>query len=335
MKKSIFADTKICVMKERLENVDIAKGIGIVFVVCCHSELSWLMDFFLGMVIPIFFFSAGYSGVCKGPMLSSMKKRFRKLFVPYIFYNIILLLSFRHFSIREFVGVLYSRFSLFPLDVTPNIKFLTAGNYPLWFLTSMILAYFFYYFIIYNEDHRDKIVVAYIIITFLFMYCPILLPWSIDTAFLAALFMYAGNISRKKDVMSANIWQILLLILIYVGLRMIEGDINISVRMYGASFLIYYILGVVGSIVVLWGSKYLEKTYVGRVFVNLGQHSLTIFCVQMIFIVWAKDIYQYIFPQQPDGYCVGAFEIIFALVGGWLLSFLIHKNSSLSRLLFL
>lgn len=41
-------------MKERLEHVDIAKGIGIVLVVCSHSDALPLMWLMMGMFVPIF-----------------------------------------------------------------------------------------------------------------------------------------------------------------------------------------------------------------------------------------------------------------------------------------
>lgn len=321
-------------MAKRLEYVDIAKGIGIVLVVCSHSDALNLMWLMMGMFVPIFYFCSGYTFTLKGTLRENIKKRFRKLFVPYLFFNILLFCAFMHFSLREVVGVFYSRYSLYPLDISPNIKFLTSGNYPMWFLTSMIVSYLFFYLIVYYDKFRLWLIIGYLTLTVVLTKCPILLPWSLDTSFLTALFMYVGMEVRNKKLISAYWWQIGLLIIVYIGLQIFGGDINLSVRMYGTSVFFFFLLGCIGSFVVLWGAKCIEKTYLGMVLVKLGQHSLTIFCVQMIFIVWAKDIYHYIFPQQPIGYWAGAFEIIFALVGGWLLSFMIHKNSSLSRLLF-
>ena len=314
-------------MSKRLEYVDIAKGIGIVLVVCSHTDALGLMWLFMGMFVPIFYFCSGYTSSTKGTFKESIWKRFRKLFVPYLFFNLLLFCVFRHFSIRELVGVIYSWYSLYPLDVTPNIKFLTSGNYP------MIVTYLLFYFIVYYEHYKKYIICAYVLLTFVFIQCPILLPWSIDTAFLTALFMYEGMEVCKRGWIQMEVWKVLMLLLIYIGIHCIAGDMNLSVRMYGTSVIIYFILGTIGSYLVLWGSSILEHFLIGKFFLVLGQHSLTIFCVQMAFIVWTKDIYQLILPNMPLGYLAGLFEICVALLGGWAVSVLIHHNRFLSRLL--
>jgi fucose 4-O-acetylase-like acetyltransferase len=321
-------------VQNRLEYVDIAKGIGIVLVVCSHSDALGLMWLMMGMFVPIFYFCSGYTYSMKGTLTECMKKRFRKLFVPYLFFNLLMFCAFMHFSLRELVGVFYSRYSLYPLDVTPNIKFLTSGNYPMWFLTSMIVSYFFFYLLVYFDRFKYGLFAVYAILTIALDRLPILLPWSLDTAFLTSLFMYAGMVARNKDYISANWWQVGIVLSVYVGLHLIGGDINLSVRMYGTSVFIYFILGCLGSFVVLWGSKFLEGTILGRLFLSLGQHSLTIFCIQMIFIVWAKNMYHFFFPQLAIDYVAGLFEILFSLVGGWLFSVLLHKNKYISGFIF-
>ena len=320
-------------MGKRLEYVDIAKGIGIVLVVCSHSDALDLMWPMMGMFVPIFYFCSGYTYSMKGTLKECMKKRFRKLFVPYLFFNILLFCAFMHFSLREFVGMFYSRYCLYPLDVSPNIKFLTSGNYPMWFLTSMIISYLLFYLIVYCEKIKYWLLLIYAILTILLTRCPILLPWSIDTAFLTASFMYVGMVIRNRNIISANLWQVGLIATVYIGLQIISGEINLSVRMYGTSVVIYFVLGCSGSFVVLWGSKFLEGSFVGKMLISLGQHSLTIFCVQMIFIEWAKNLYQYLFPLVHISYIVGLLEIILALLGGWIISQIIHRNKFLNYLL--
>lgn len=321
-------------MNKRLDYVDIAKGIGIVLVVCSHSDALGLMWLMMGMFVPIFYFCSGYTFTMKGTLMECMKKRFRKLFIPYLFFNLLMFCAFMHFSLREIVGVFYSRYSLYPLGVTPNIKFLTSGNYPMWFLTSMIVSYLFFYLLVYFDRFKYWLFPIYVILTIVLDRIPILLPWSLDTVFLTALFMYAGMVVRSRDYISAKWWQVVLILSVYIGLHFFGGDINLSVRMYGTSVFIYFVLGCLGSFVVLWGARFLEDTIAGRLFLTLGQHSLTIFCIQMIFVVLAKDIFMWMFPNIELGYLAGLFEIVLALVGGLVVSVLLHKSTALSRLLF-
>jgi len=286
------------------------------------------------MFVPIFYFCSGYTYSMKGTFKECMKKRLRKLFVPYLFYSILMFIAFMHFSLREVLGVFYSRYCLYPLTVSPNIKFMTSGNYPMWFLTSMIVSYFFFYLIVYYEKIRYCFLFSYVIITVVLTRCPILLPWSIDTAFLTALFMYAGMLVRKKNYILADIWQVGLLVIAYVGLQLIGGDINLSVRMYGTSVIIYFVLGCLGSYVVLWVARRIERTFLGNIFLSLGRHSMTIFCIQMFFIYWAKTVFHYFFPQEHVPYYAGIFEVIIALSGGWMVSKLIHRSHFLDRHIF-
>lgn len=320
-------------MNGRLEYVDIAKGMGIVLVVCSHSDALGLMWLFMGMFVPIFYFCAGYTFTMKGTLKDSMKKRFRKLFVPYVFFNLLLFVCFLHFSLRELLGMFYSRYCLYPLDVEPNVKFLTSGNYPMWFLTSMILSYLFFYLIVYHEKYRYAFIVVYALVTQAFVYSPILLPWSLDTAFLTALFMYAGMMARCRDAMAWSGWAFLLMAVLYVALHLVAGDMNLSVRMYGHSFVSYFLLGTMGSLLVMKLSMWMQQTWGGRLFLLLGRHSLTIFCIQILFIFHAKSLFAWLFPGGTVGYLAGIFEIVAALVGGLLVSLLIHRSRLLSRLL--
>ena len=321
-------------MSKRLEYVDIAKGIGLILVVCSHSDAFDLMWYMMDMCIPLFFFCSGYTFKMKGTFRDSMTKKFRRLFVPYLFFNVVLFCLFCHFSLRELVGIIYSRYSLYPLDVSPNIKFFTSGNYPMWYLTSMIVSYFLFYLLVYYEKYKHALMFLYALLIICFIKSPVLLPWSIDTAPLTALLIYVGMKVRKHNLISMDIFLVMFLVLIYIGLRSVGGELNISVRMYGTSVAIYFLLAIIAPFLVLWGSRYLEGTFVGKVFSILGQHSLTIFCVQLFFIVWAKELYQYFFPQMPIGYIAGLLEIFFALVGGWIISLLLHRNKFISRQLF-
>lgn len=263
---------------------------------------------------------------------TSMARRFKKLIIPYLFFNAVMLLVFWHFSVRELVGIVYSRYCLYPLDVSPNVKFLTSGNYPMWFLTSMIVSYFLFYLITYNERYKYILILGYGVLTVVMTLCPILLPWSLDTAPLTDLVMYAGMETRRRVLIGMNGWMVLLLSLLYIGLHCVSGDLNLSVRMYGTSVALYFVLAILGSFIVLWGSKYLEGTVVGKCFLTLGKHSLTIFCIEMAFIVWTKELYHWAFPEYEVNYLTGLFEILVALFGGWLVSVLIHKSKFLSRI---
>lgn len=323
----------------RLSYIDIAKGIGIVLVVCSHTEANLLMTWSLGLFVPIFYFCSGYTTSTRSlnqPITQYMKKRARKLLCPYIFFNILLFLYFRRWSINGLYGVLYSRYCLFPIESDNNYQFLIWGNYPMWFITSLLVSYFLYYFILYknNKYYKVSIILLYFCLTYILSYLPILLPWSIDTAFLSALIMYAGFNANKYDVISWQKYKIIVCVLGYSLLLYIAGDINFSIRQYGISFINYFLLAILGCISVLWCSKRMEATYIGKTFALFGKHSLTIFCMEIMFIREISIVYCKIIGTDNIGIIGGIIGTLFSLIGGTILSIILHKSTVLKRIMF-
>ena len=321
--------------QNRLLFIDIAKGIGIILVVCSHTEANILMLWSLGFFVPIFYFCSGYTTSTRSlsqPITQYMKKRTRKLLCPYIFFNILLFLYFRRWSINGLYGVLYSRYCLFPIESDSNYQFLIWGNYPMWFITSLLVSYFIQYYN--NNYYKVSIILIYFCLTYILSYVPILLPWSIDTAFLSAVIMYAGFNANKYNIISWPTHIILICIMLYALLLCIAGDINFSIRQYGESIIIYYVFATLGCIVVLWCSKRIEATYLGKGIAFLGKHSLTIFCMEILFIREASIIYCKMIGSEDIGIIGGIIGTLFSLIGGTLLSIILHKSTILNRVLF-
>ena len=322
--------------KSRLLYIDIAKGIGIILVVCSHTTAHDLMIWAVGFFVPIFYFCSGYMTTyssSKDSIAQKMKKRARKLLVPYLFFNLFLILYFRRWSITGLYGILYSRYCFFPLGSENNYDLFIWGNYPMWFITSLLVSYFLYYILLCNKN-RSFIIFIYLCITYILSQLPILLPWSIDTAFLSSLIMYAGFYANTHDIISQGKYEILICVLIYSLLLYVAGDINFSVRQYGISFILYFIIAVLGCICVLWSSKRIERTWVGNLLALVGKHSLTIFCIEILFIREASIAYCILTNADEVGILGGICEVIIALLGGTILSVLLHKNKFFRRVLF-
>lgn len=325
--------------QHRLLFIDIAKGIGILLVVCSHTEASSLMMWSIGFFVPIFYFCSGYTTSTHSfnlPITQYMKKKAKRLLLPYIFFNLLLFLYFRRWSIYGLYGVFYSRYCLFPIESENNYNFFIWGNYTMWFITSLFVSYFLYYFIQNKNQNYYKvsIIFIYIVITHILSKSPILLPWSIDTAFLSSLIMYAGFNAKIYNILQWQKYKIIICILIYALLLSIAGNINFSIREYGISFINYYILAVVGCIIVLWCSKRIETTYLGKLFALLGRHSLTIFCMEIIFIRETSILYCKILGSDNIGIIGGIIGAISSLLGGIILSILLHKSTLFNSFLF-
>ena len=322
--------------QQRLLFIDIAKGIGIILVVCSHTQAHDLMIWSVGFFVPIFYFCSGYMTTTTSlncPITQNMKKKARKLLIPYLFFNLLLLLYYRRCPISGLYGIIYSRYCLFPLGSDNNYDFFLWGNYPMWFITSLLVSYLFYYILLLNKN-KSLIIFIYLCLTCISSQLPILLPWSIDTAFLSSLIMYAGLYANTRNIISWGKLEILICILIYSLLFIVAGDINFSVRQYGTSFIIYYAIAILGSIVVLWSSKRIEHTLIGKLIAIFGKHSLTIFCIEILFIREASIAYCKLTNADEVGILGGLCGVIVALFGGTFLSVLLHKNNFLKKMLF-
>lgn len=265
----------------RLKFIDMSKGIGVLLVICSHFYaplMSWSYPFF----IPIFFIISGY---CTTHTIV-IQKKFKKLVIPYFLFSIILIIvsSFnKSLSPFDYFGVLYSRLCLYPLGNGNNILFMNSGNQPLWFLTSMFMSFILFRFL-QNSKRKLLCFCVFIIITYLFSFLPILLPWSFDTAFLMALFIYCGVLIREMNLLQKiDFPSLLCLVLFYVILWRKSGYINLSIRNYGNSLFVLFLAAVIGSLLLMKVSILSSNSFLGGLSA-IGRHSLPIFCLHMPFI---------------------------------------------------
>ena len=300
--------------------IDIAKGIGIVIVVMSHVYpplVKWATPFF----IPLFFILSGY---CTHHIVN-LKKKFIKLLVPYVLFTTVLLLVYNNFSVVDLIGAIYSRWCLYPLGSENNIFFLKSGNGPLWFLTSLFVSFCLYKIV---QKSRKPILIlsCYFIITFILSFCPILLPWSIDTSFLMAIFIFVGTVIWQKSLIyQSNYLLDIVLLCVYIVLWMFCHDVNFSVRMYG-NLLILIPCSIIGSFLLMKGSYYVRHFGAGRLFMEIGRNSLPIFCLHFPFIaLWRKmtDLMNITVPTILDAIlCVIFILAITYPISGFFISYI-------------
>ncbi len=270
----------------RIRFIDIAKGIGIILVVCTHVY-SPLMSWASPCFIPLFFVISGY---CTTHPVN-LKSKCQKLLTPYLIFTFFLLLLHLDFKPVHILGAVYSRWCLYPIDTQENLLFLTSGNAPLWFLTCMFSSFCILHFI-QKKGKKWIYLITCVIITFALSFLPILLPWSLDTAFLMTIFLYAGIYIRKYDILpKLSIYSFAVLTALYYIALQYCGGINLSVRMYGNSILLLTFAAIIGSILIIKLAMVLDKylKIVSDTLSYIGIHSLPIFCIHLPFIgLWEK-----------------------------------------------
>jgi fucose 4-O-acetylase-like acetyltransferase len=306
--------------KSRLEFVDIAKGIGIMIVCFGHSGaedvvISWIG----GFIVPLFFILSGYMYKDKGiPVGKDLYNKGKKLLKPYLFFSVVLLLIYKRFAWNDIVGVFYSRYCLYTYHAPDNIFFMKATNSPMWFLTAMFATFPLFYIIMKNEKYIKWIVLSYLLITWGCTFLPILLPWSLDVAFIMAIFMYIGVLFRRQEnLLNKPSYIYGLIIAAFLILCKVNGEPNPSVRELGHSLLLYMITGVLGSISMMWICKHLEGKPLSGLLADIGRHTLVIFCLQIFVFHQINRVIYGMIHLPAEGiwlYTAALFKVIVASI---------------------
>ncbi len=292
--------------KKRIAWMDISKALGILVVLIVHTEVSLGPVTFLGgmFYMPVFFVLSGmtFSYHPGESFLTFVGKKTRRLLIPYLGYNLFLFLFFflkNHLlagqmdkeSFFPLWGILYSRNCLRPMGSSDNVYFMQILNAPTWFLTGLFVSLLVFWILMQAAGGEHKrllllnsgILAAAILLHYL---CPILLPWSVDCALYAVSFLCFGKIAADKDLVEKIYQKPLLLVLLaaaFVGLSVLNGDVNMSVAIYGRSMLLYLVVGSLGALLCMEVSLFLERRvrFVGKAGMWLGRHTMPVLCLHL------------------------------------------------------
>lgn len=289
--------------KKRLVWIDAVKGIGILLVMLSHScGIPVIGNWLYANYMPLFFILSGYTLKSVECSLEFVKRKAVRLLIPYIFYGlltsslgVVFTIINNNFEILEailkYTGLIYSRFCFFPLGTEPNIYFFRAENSPLWFLTAMFMAYI--WVMIYDKVKRKyKLLIAilYIILTLVMSNLPILLPWSLDTSFIGALFIIVGKELKKYKLEKYSTNKKLASFIVgcglYIILVYINGYTNFSIRIYGdwneLSIFLFGVNGIIGTILYCMVIKYYNQRLFVSLLASIGRMSMTLMCIHLL-----------------------------------------------------
>lgn len=160
-------------MKNRLEHIDIIKGLAIIFVIVGHQASlfqnkdisNWVNSFHL----PLFMFAGGFMAFRTvkpellkfGKWLNYIYKKFKSLIIPYAFWSIILYPVLRGTYNIDVIDGLY-KFFVKPPDTV------------LWFLHTyfiLLMVFSLYYIICSKIKMLNNLFVTIIVIVFLYAMC--------------------------------------------------------------------------------------------------------------------------------------------------------------------
>ena len=308
----------------RDENLDIAKGLGILLVVWGHCS-QFLFGEIYAFHMPLFFFLSGCVLSVDKPYKEIIKKKVKQLLLPYVFfillsccfYWMLLLLSHR-FTINH----LWSLVDLFPYDNE-------IINTPLWFLVSL-----FWMSIIYSGIRKcvsrewivgTVVVVFYFIVELAEKY-EVSLPFFLGRGIGEMIYMHLGFFFYKRGYVfqlyrlkkSCQVYLFLLSAIAFVCLFYCAEKIYVDKEMLFR--IIHLFTAISGIFFILMGAILCAVlSGVFKVLCYLGRNTLYIFAVHLPLLEFARPIGKYVIGSNGLGYDSIVFltDLVLAIIVSW------------------
>lgn len=293
---------------DRVEWVDILKGIGIILVVIGHANWQFgaaTTDMFIQKYIysfhmPLFFFLSGYLFIKeKYPDFKKfLLKKIKTLLVPYLVFSILSVL------VQIFICLKYNiKLNSFK-EIVIQILYLrskTVWNEPLWFLMCLFITEIIFYFIS-KCTNKAKIAISLLMCGIVgyglsFMQKYFVLPLSFSIALVAVTFYGFGYLVKNstigRKVISKNIK---ISILSFSSNIVIGGLLNSIAIMYFMKYgnIFYFYLAAISGILAYIGiSKYINnlKTLT-KILSYFGINTMPILCTHYFIFVFLNRIHR-------------------------------------------
>lgn len=194
---------------DRLVYIDIAKGIGIICVIIGHMNNAGVNRVVFSFHMPLFFLISGYFLSSKLSPKEVLNKRLKQLLRPYIYTCIALVFMtgikniIKFFAgeetlktgIKEIIKIVYASFYGAGNSFDSPIKIISIGA--IWFLLAMIWASFLTQYA--RTRKYPSLWIVGMAVIGIFSSKVIWLPWSIQAAMTASVFVYVGVLLKKYN----------------------------------------------------------------------------------------------------------------------------------------
>lgn len=295
----------------RIEWIDIAKGMAIFLMVCGHTSIpmslsNWIWSFHM----PLFFIVSGilFSPEHYQSFKEFMVKRCRTLLVPWIFFTLVLVL----FSPSNSYRMLREGHNLFAL----------------WFLPVLFVVEMIGYGIIKITKDWCKIIVAICIASlgFILGKYQISFPFDVDVSLYATLFYVVGLVERHNILNIKAKWKwIGILLLVNVVLSVILPRTDMAENKCGI-FGVNAINAFIGTAAFFLLAKQVENAkilnIVRRFFLWAGNNTIVILGLSQVVNLLLKQVMEN--SPLPNALS-SAFRHILLWVILWLLAFILNR----------
>lgn len=180
-------------MRERW--IDETRGYALLLVVLGHMGISYFGQYFTSCHLPIFYFLSGYLFSAHDSFPVFVKKKAKRLLVPYLTFGVILLISSVIRSGGEGISELLTKFVL------------QKRMYTIWFLTSLFFVNLAFYGI--TKINKGKLwsiitiaILMYVAGVTYYKLGGAPLFWNIDTVLITMIWFSLGYVLKQTGFMS-------------------------------------------------------------------------------------------------------------------------------------
>lgn len=295
--------------------IDYAKVIGIFLVVFIH--LIRAIDFssmdinaeklnliLVGNVfhMPLFFFISGYLYKYIKPK-TALKKYFKRLIIPYIFFSFIGMFVFIQYKgLYTNLETLITTIGNLLYGMIVSDPAVTAPNGPIWFLLALfIVIMIFSVFKTYIKDDKKLLgaIIGINVLIYILHILKINLYFSFDSALLGISFFYVGYISKKYNLIKyfKNNYVNISLVVVLFTLTYLEyiynGSLGLRTGSWGGNFILAY-LGAFAGIAMIMAISSILARFQNKVIFLISINTLTIMGLDPIlrhyFTLWSMDL---------------------------------------------
>lgn len=281
---------------KRNEVWDIAKGLGILFVVAGHGFQGDISKFVNLFHIPLFFFASGLVFKFKDRSMKSigtfLYKCLKSLWLPSVLYGCFYVLThnlFTHIGLYDLNDYSLRQSGI---AIVKHLAFMKTEplESAMWFLTAIFIGRCLLYAVLWISSFfadRKKTIIEIVLIALifamgcLFFYRGIGLPGNADNACSLLPFMYAGyrmkKVEFKRPYLAIPSAALMIILLVVTGqtLRMSRNEL------VNPAFLL--IAGTLGILFTFEISALMKKWEPGlRYFSYIGQNTIPILCLHLL-----------------------------------------------------
>ena len=279
-------------LKNRINYIDIARGISIILMILGHViGPGWKRNIIFSFHMPLFVIVSGYFFKETENTKIFIKKNILKLVIPYLLIIFVTNISIMILQKTSFISMLIDTLKTIIFSYSYKGEFLKNINVTpigvLWFMPTLLCSKIIFHILFkIKKLHKNILLLG---ITSFFISATgyylgikkIWLPFSFDISLIFIIFMYVGYILNKYNLLNKifnnNAMAVLIVIIWLIGVNL--GNIELAVRHYPLGIL-SFITAILGTISIFKLSELIDK-YLKRINTILawyGKNSMYILC---------------------------------------------------------